>query len=67
MKLADKVIEKVEKLKASLIPENVHVEATRNYGVTASQKVSELLLHLLGSIVAVTIVVMLAMGWRGAV
>ena len=34
-------------------------------GQTASQKVSELLLHLIGAIIAVTFVVMLAMGWRG--
>ncbi len=49
----------------TLIPDDVHVEVTRNYGETASQKVSELLLHLIGAIFAVTLVVMLAMGWRG--
>ena len=49
----------------TLIPDEVKVEITRNYGETASHKVSELLLHLIGAIVAVTIVVMLAMGWRG--
>ena len=38
---------------------------TRNYGETASNKVSELLVHLFISIVAVTLFVMLAMGWRG--
>ena len=43
----------------------MHVEITRNYGETASHKVSELLWHLIGSIFAVTLVVMLAMGWRG--
>lgn len=41
------------------------LEVTRNYGETASHKVSELLMHLIGAIIAVTIVVMLAMGWRG--
>jgi multidrug efflux pump subunit AcrB len=65
MQLADKILEKVELLKSNLIPDAVHVEVSRNYGVTASQKVSELLLHLIGSILAVTVVVMLAMGWRG--
>jgi len=65
MKIADVIINKVEKLRTSLIPDDVHVEVTRNYGETASQKVSELLLHLIGAIIAVTIVVMLAMGWRG--
>lgn len=65
MKISDIILEKVEHLRTNLIPDDVHVEVTRNYGETASQKVSELLLHLLGAILAVTLVVMLAMGWRG--
>ncbi|MEZ4796492.1 MAG: efflux RND transporter permease subunit [Flavobacteriaceae bacterium] len=65
MKISDVILDKVEHLRKTLIPDDVHVEVTRNYGETASQKVSELLLHLIGAIIAVTIVVMLAMGWRG--
>jgi multidrug efflux pump subunit AcrB len=65
MKIAEVIIDKVDHLRTSLIPDDVHVEVTRNYGETASHKVSELLLHLIGSIIAVTLVVMLAMGWRG--
>ncbi|MCF4101150.1 efflux RND transporter permease subunit [Gillisia sp. M10.2A] len=65
MKVSEIILNKIENLKTSLIPDDVHVEITRNYGETASHKVSELLMHLIGAIVAVTIVVMLAMGWRG--
>ncbi|WP_019668645.1 efflux RND transporter permease subunit [Eudoraea adriatica] len=65
MKISDIILEKVDHLKQNLIPSDVHVEVTRNYGETASQKVSELLMHLIGAIIAVTFVVMLAMGWRG--
>jgi len=65
MKISDVILNKVDHLRAHLIPDDVHVEITRNYGETASQKVSELLMHLIGAIIAVTIVVMLAMGWRG--
>ena len=65
MKIADRIIAKIEHLKTNLIPDDVHVAVTRNYGETASQKVSELLMHLIGAIIAVTLVVMLAMGWRG--
>jgi len=65
MKISDKIIERVEHLKTNLIPDDVHVEVTRNYGETASHKVGELLLHLGVAILAVTILVMLAMGWRG--
>ncbi|NVK53372.1 MAG: efflux RND transporter permease subunit [Flavobacteriaceae bacterium] len=65
MKLAEIITKKVAHLRKTLIPNDVYVEVTRNYGETASHKVSELLLHLIGSIIAVTLVVMLAMGWRG--
>jgi len=65
MKISDKIIDKVEHLKKNLIPDDVHVEVTRNYGETASHKVGELLLHLGIAIIAVTILVILAMGWRG--
>ncbi|MCM4165446.1 MULTISPECIES: efflux RND transporter permease subunit [unclassified Arenibacter] len=65
MNISDIILEKVAHLKKNLIPDDVHVEVTRNYGETASHKVSELLMHLIGAIIAVTLVVMLAMGWRG--
>jgi multidrug efflux pump subunit AcrB len=65
MKIADKILEKVEGLKKTLITDDVHVEVSRNYGETASHKVGELLMHLGVAIIAVTLLVMLAMGWRG--
>ncbi|WP_372648520.1 efflux RND transporter permease subunit [Draconibacterium sp.] len=65
MKVADQILEKISHLEKDLIPSDVHVDVTRNYGETASHKVSELLMHLAGAIIAVTFVVMLAMGWRG--
>lgn len=65
MTIAESIIDKVNHLRYTLIPDEVQVEISRNYGETASQKVSELLLHLIGAVIAVTLVVMLAMGWRG--
>ncbi len=65
MKISEKILKKVATLKQGLLPNDVHIEVTRNYGETASEKVSELLLHLFGAIIAVTFIVMLAMGWRG--
>ncbi|MFD2890938.1 efflux RND transporter permease subunit [Flavobacterium chuncheonense] len=65
MKISEKILTHVSALKKNLIPSDVHVEITRNYGETASHKVGELLLHLGVAILAVTILVMLAMGWRG--
>ncbi len=65
MKVSEKILDQVERLKRNLIPDDIHVEVTRNYGETASHKVGELLLHLGVAILAVTVLVMLAMGWRG--
>ena len=65
MKISEKILTHVEELKKNLIPTDVHVEITRNYGETASHKVGELLMHLGVAILAVTVLVMLAMGWRG--
>ncbi|MBL6955292.1 MAG: efflux RND transporter permease subunit [Chlorobium phaeobacteroides] len=63
--LAEKVLEKVEALNGSVITKGITVTETRNYGETASEKVFTLLEHLLGAVVAVTIVVSLFLGWRG--
>lgn len=65
MKLSEQILAKVANVRKSLIPSDVQLTTTRNYGETASEKVSELLLHLFIAIVVVTLFVMLAMGWRG--
>lgn len=65
MNLSEKILSKVDDLKKTVIPNDVQVTVTRNYGETASDKVSELLFHLFIAIVVVTVFVMLAMGWRG--
>jgi multidrug efflux pump subunit AcrB len=65
MKLSEQIISKIDHLKKELLPDEVNITISRNYGETASDKVSELLFHLFISIVVVTLFVMLAMGWRG--
>lgn len=65
MKMAETILERIENLKKDLIPADVTIEVTRNYGETASLKVKELLIHLTFAILAVTLVVAISMGWRG--
>ena len=65
MRLSEEILKKTDYLKKHLIPSDVQLTVTRNYGETASEKVSELLFHLFIAIVVVTLFVMLAMGWRG--
>ncbi|MCP3959407.1 MAG: efflux RND transporter permease subunit [bacterium] len=57
---------KVRELTGRLIPEDVELTVTRDYGSTAAEKAEELLLHLILAIVSVSIVIGLALGWRGA-
>ena len=64
-KLSNKVLAKVKRMEKGQIAKDMHIAITRNYGASASDKVSELLLHLMLSILAVTLFVMMAMGWRG--
>lgn len=63
--IADAVKEKVATLEGALIPSDVKVSITRNYGDTASEKVNDLLMNLLGAIIAASVVVTLFLGWRG--
>src|SRR6185295_3872552 len=62
--IADKVLAKMDSLKGSFIPNDIRVTTTRNYGDTAAEKSNELLLHVLISIVSVSVLIMLALGIR---
>ena len=61
------VIERVEASKGRLLPGNVEVEVTRDYGETAGDKARELILHLLIATLSVTLLVWVFLGWREAV
>jgi len=65
--VADNILAMVEDLRGRLIPEQVQVEVTRNYGETAQAKVNELLFKLVVATGIVTILVWLALGWQPAV
>jgi multidrug efflux pump subunit AcrB len=65
--VANAILAKVEALKGELIPDNVRVEVTRNYGETANAKVNELIFKLFVATGAVTVLVLLALGWKPAV
>lgn len=65
MQLSEKMEIRLSQLSKTLIPSEVHTTITRNNGESASEKVTELLMHLAIAILAVTAFVMLAMGWRG--
>jgi multidrug efflux pump subunit AcrB len=62
--VADSVLRKVDALKGTLIPSDVEVSVTRNYGETAAEKSNELLFHMAIAIVSVSLLILFALGWR---
>lgn len=62
--VADEVLRKVDLLKGSVIPADVSVSITRNYGETAAEKSNELLLHMGIAVFSVAILIWLTLGWR---
>jgi len=65
--IAEKALAKVDSLKGVLIPREVQVSVTRNYGETAQEKSNELLKHLILATVSVAILIALFLGWRSAI
>ncbi len=62
--IANRVQEKINGLRGYLLPNDLHVTVTRNYGKTAEEKSNELLEHLLLATFSVTLLIGLALGWR---
>ncbi|USD99906.1 efflux RND transporter permease subunit [Vibrio sp. SCSIO 43133] len=65
--VAKNVENRVEELKSTLIPSNVDVEITRDYGKTAANKANTLIGKLAFATGAVVLLVLLTMGGREAV
>jgi multidrug efflux pump subunit AcrB len=65
--VAHDALKRVEALKGGLIPSDVNVTVTRNYGDTAKEKSDELLEHMLIATISVIILIALALGWRESI
>jgi len=63
-RLCEKILKRVEDLRGNVIPADIVYTVTRNYGQTADEKSNELLFHMLMAVVAVTLLMALALGWR---
>jgi multidrug efflux pump subunit AcrB len=64
MAVAERVLHKVEQLQGPLIPSDVNVTVTRNYGETAKEKSDELLFHMFLAILSVSVLIWLTLGLR---
>ena len=64
--VADHVLSRIEAVRGFLLPADVQLSITRNYGETAADKSNELLLHMLIAVASVAGIVWLTLGVREA-
>ncbi len=65
--VVETVLEKVESLKGRLIPDDIQVSVTRDYGETAAEKSNELLLHMGIAVFGVAVLILFFLGWRESI
>lgn len=64
IEVVHRVLEKVDALQGTLIPESIKVTVSRDYGETAAEKSNELLLHMGIAVVSVAFLIFFFLGWR---
>jgi multidrug efflux pump subunit AcrB len=62
--VAHKVLARLNDAKGTVIPDDIQVTVTRDYGETAKEKSDELLLHMMIAIVSVTVLIWFTLGHR---
>ena len=66
VRVAEGLIEKVRELQRNVIPSDIGVLVTRNYGNTADEKVNELVKHLGIAVLSIVALLTVILGWREA-
>ena len=64
--IANALVDRIEHLRGTYIPEGIEVTFTRNYGATADFKARTLIQKLIFATASVVILVWIALGWREA-
>jgi multidrug efflux pump subunit AcrB len=64
IRVAERVLAKVEALKGQVVPGDIAITITRHYGHTAAEKSNELLFHMAIAIFGVSILIAIVLGWR---
>jgi multidrug efflux pump subunit AcrB len=65
--IAEEIRHAIEGLEGKIIPADLTVEFTRDYGESADEKANELLFHLALATISIVALVWVAIGWREAV
>ena len=66
VRVAREILTAAEALKGVVVPEDVEVLVTRNYGQTANEKVNELLRSMFFAVLTVVGLMIVGLGWRAA-
>jgi multidrug efflux pump subunit AcrB len=64
--VAEQLLARLQSVRGRLIPGDVNVTVTRDYGETANDKANELLFHLGLATVSIVVLIAFAIGWREA-
>ncbi len=64
--IAQQVVSRLQQLQGLVIPDQVKLTITRDYGKTADAKAHKLMIKLLFATLSVVLLVLLTMGWREA-
>jgi multidrug efflux pump subunit AcrB len=64
--VAERVVARAAELHGTVIPDDVRVSVTRNYGATANAKAQQLIKKLIFATLSVIVLVFAALGWREA-
>jgi len=65
--LAEEILKRLELTKGRIVPNDLDVDVTRNYGETASEKANELLFHLALATLSIVALIVFLVGWREGV
>jgi multidrug efflux pump subunit AcrB len=64
--VAHDILAAVKRLEGNVVPGDIAVHVTRDYGETANEKANELLFHLALATISIVLLVWVAIGWREA-
>ena len=62
--VSDEILKRLEITRGRLIPDDLQIAVTRDYGETATEKANELLFHLGLATLSIVVLISIAVGWR---
>ena len=62
--VADDIVKRLDLVRGRVVPADLEISVTRNYGATALEKANELLFHLGLATISIVALITVAIGWR---